>query len=186
VQAKAKIFSGKSHWTQGCGIKPASFFYAHRVARPKQRVAVVVRKFYIFPLALISSCDIIIRYMANYKNEIKNVLTAFKALGDLTRLRILMSLRGGKLCVCQIIALIGLAPSTVSKHLSILYQAELVEVDKRGRWIYYRLSPAVDRRLMKWLEAALANDEKILADAQTLEKILKEDPEKLCQKIRKV
>jgi ArsR family transcriptional regulator, arsenate/arsenite/antimonite-responsive transcriptional repressor len=123
--------------------------------------------------------------MANYKNEIKSVLTVSKALGDLTRLRILMSLRGGKLCVCQIIAMIGLAPSTVSKHLSILHQANLVEVDKKGRWIYYRLSPAVDKRLMKWLEAALASDEEILADVKTLKHILKEDPEELCQKIRK-
>jgi len=122
--------------------------------------------------------------MANYKNEIKGVLTTFKALGDLNRLRILMSLRGGQLCVCQIIALIGLAPSTVSKHLSILRQADLVEVDKKGRWIYYRLSPAVDKRLMKWLETALENDETIGGDTTTLKRILREDTEKLCQKIR--
>jgi DNA-binding transcriptional ArsR family regulator len=122
--------------------------------------------------------------MANYKNEIKGVLTTFKALGDLNRLRILMSLRGGQLCVCQIIALIGLAPSTVSKHLSILRQADLVEADKKGKWIHYRLSPAVDKRLMKWLAAALADDEKIAADTATLKRILKEDTEKLCQKIR--
>jgi DNA-binding transcriptional ArsR family regulator len=123
--------------------------------------------------------------MANYKNEIKSVLNVFKALSDLNRLRILLSLRGGQLCVCQIIALIGLAPSTVSKHLSILHQADLVEVEKQGRWIYYRLSHAVDKRLMKWLEATLADDEQINADAATLKRILKEDPEKLCQKIRK-
>jgi DNA-binding transcriptional ArsR family regulator len=95
-----------------------------------------------------------------------------------------MSLRGGQLCVCQIIALIGLAPSTVSKHLSILRQADLVEADKKGKWIHYRLSPAVDKRLMKWLAAALADDEKIAADTATLKRILKEDTEKLCQKIR--
>ena len=129
------------------------------------------------------SC-IIIRYMANYKNEIRGVLTTFKALADLNRLRIVLSLRGGQLCVCQIIALIGLAPSTISKHLSILHQADLVEVEKQGRWIYYRLSPAVDKRLMKWLETALENDETIGTDTTTLKRILKEDPEKLCQKIR--
>lgn len=123
--------------------------------------------------------------MANYKNEIKNVLNVFKALSDLNRLRILMSLRSGQLCVCQIIALVGLAPSTVSKHLSILHQADLVETEKQGKWIHYRLSTAVDKRLMKWLEAALANDEKILSDAKLLKRILKEDPEQLCQKIRK-
>lgn len=138
-----------------------------------------------FVFAFLSSCRIIIRYMANYKNEIKGVLAAFKAIGDLTRLRILMSLRGEKLCVCQIIALIGLAPSTVSKHLSILHQADLIEADKKGKWIHYRLSPAVDKRLMKWLEAALSNDQQICADAAALKRILKENPEKLCQKTRK-
>lgn len=123
--------------------------------------------------------------MANYKNEIKGVLTTFKALGDLNRLRIVLSLRGGQLCVCQIITLIGLAPSTVSKHLSILHQADLIEVEKQGRWMYYRLSPAVDKRLMKWLEASLADDQRIDADAATLKRILAEDPEKLCQMMRK-
>ena len=123
--------------------------------------------------------------MANYKNEIKGVLNIFKSLADLNRIRILMSLRGGPLCVCQIIALIGLAPSTVSKHLYVLHQADLVEVDKKGRWIYYRLSPAIDKRLMKWLDTSLADDEKIETDVQRLKQILKEDPEKLCQKIRK-
>ena len=71
-----------------------------------------------------------------------------RALSDENRVRTLMFLREGELCVCQIIEMLGLAPSTVSKHLSILKQARLVETRKKGRWIYYRLpegevSPAV-------------------------------------------
>ena len=143
----------------------------------------VIPFFYIF-LAFFFSFTIIIRYMANYKNEIKSVLATFKALGDLNRLRILMSLRGGHLCVCQIVALIGFAPSTVSKHLSILHQADLVEAEKQGKWIHYRLSAAVDKQFITWLIAALAQDEKIRTDTITLKRILKEDPEKLCQKIK--
>jgi DNA-binding transcriptional ArsR family regulator len=122
--------------------------------------------------------------MANYKNGIKEVLNIFKALADLSRIRILMSLQDGPLCVCQIITLLGLAPSTVSKHLYILRQADLIEAEKKGRWMYYCLSPAVDKRFMKWLENTLADDEKIHADAATLERILKDDPEQLCQKIK--
>jgi DNA-binding transcriptional ArsR family regulator len=45
----------------------------------------------------------------------------------------------GELCVCQIIELLGLVPSTVSKHMSILKQAGLVENRKEARWMYYRL-----------------------------------------------
>jgi ArsR family transcriptional regulator, arsenate/arsenite/antimonite-responsive transcriptional repressor len=122
--------------------------------------------------------------MANYKNEIKGVLNTFKALADLNRLRIVLSLRGGQLCVCQIVALIGLAPSTVSKHLSILRQADLIESEKQGKWIHYRLSPTMDKRLMKWLDAALINDKKIKADTILLTRILKEDVEKLCMGLK--
>ena len=51
----------------------------------------------------------------------------------------LLALRGGELCVCQITELFGLAASTISKHLSILYQAGLVDSRKEGRWIFYAL-----------------------------------------------
>lgn len=50
-------------------------------------------------------------------------LDALKALADENRLRILCALREGELCVCEVIALLELAPSTVSKHLSVLRAA---------------------------------------------------------------
>ena len=53
-----------------------------------------------------------------------------KALSDENRVRALMMLREGELCVCQIIELLGLAPSTVSKHMSILRQVRLVQTRK--------------------------------------------------------
>ena len=58
-----------------------------------------------------------------------------KALSDETRVRILAMLSFGELCVCDIIDVLGLAPSTVSKHLSILYQAHLINARKEGKWI---------------------------------------------------
>ena len=63
-----------------------------------------------------------------------------KALSDESRVRALLALRDQELCVCQLIELLGLAPSTVSKHMTILKQAGLVEGRKDGRWIYYRLA----------------------------------------------
>src|SRR5208282_6581214 len=65
-----------------------------------------------------------------------------KALSDPNRVRILLALRRGELCVCQITELFGFAPSTVSKHLSILHQAGLVESRKAERWVFYRLPRA--------------------------------------------
>ena len=67
-------------------------------------------------------------------------LTTCRALADENRIRILMALRGRQLCVCQVTAFLDLAPSTTSKHLSILRKARLIESNKQGRWVYYRLA----------------------------------------------
>src|ERR1035437_4814751 len=69
----------------------------------------------------------------------RDCLNITKALSDENRLRMLMALRDGELCVCQLTELMGLAMSTVSKHLSILYQAGLVAARKDARWMYYSL-----------------------------------------------
>ena len=109
-----------------------------------------------------------------------------KALADETRVRTLLALRAGELCVCQITELFGLAPSTMSKHLSILFQAGLVESRKDGRWIYYQLpgksAPAVVREALDWIENALADNPQVVADNKRLKKILKQDPAQLCKR----
>jgi DNA-binding transcriptional ArsR family regulator len=109
-----------------------------------------------------------------------------KALADENRVRALLALRKGELCVCQITELFGLAVSTVSKHLSILYQAGLVNSRKDGRWIYYRLpgkeAPAAVREAIEWVEKSLAETPRIAEDAQKLKQILKTDPVELCRR----
>ena len=108
-----------------------------------------------------------------------------KALGDENRVRMLLGLRKQELCLCQIVELIGLAPSTVSKHMSILRQARLAVGRKEGRWQYYRLagpnaSPVV-RQAIEWVRKSLADDPQVIGDAKRLEQILKLDPQKLCE-----
>ena len=109
-----------------------------------------------------------------------------KALADENRVRTLLALRKGELCVCQITELFGLAPSTVSKHLSILFQAGLVESRKDGRWIYYKLpdqhAPVEVREAIDWVEKALADNPNVLEDNKHLKKILKQDPAELCKR----
>ena len=70
----------------------------------------------------------------------RECMNVIKALADENRVRILMALRGRELCVCEVIDFLGLAPSTVSKHMSILKNARLVESRKDSRWVYYRLA----------------------------------------------
>ncbi len=109
-----------------------------------------------------------------------------KALADENRVRMLLALKGGELCVCQITELFELAPSTISKHLSILYQAGLAESRKEGRWIYYRLpgreAPASVRRALEWVAGSVNGEPRVAEDGARLKKILAMDPAELCRK----
>ena len=113
----------------------------------------------------------------------REVLAVAKALSDPNRLRALTALQTGELCVCQIIELLGLAPSTVSKHMAVLSQARLVETRKEGRWVFYRLAAAPDPLLsgaIQWARESLADDEQALADAKAIRAIRRVDKKKLC------
>jgi len=119
----------------------------------------------------------------------RSTLRITKALSDIQRLRILLMLRTGELCVCQIIAVLELAPSTVSKHLSILSAADLVDSRKEGRWAYYRLPKGealkAVKPVLKWLEDALKGDDSVAKDAKKLEEALACPPESLSERQRK-
>ena len=69
----------------------------------------------------------------------KQAVKTFKALGDPTRLRIVKLLEGGELCVCQLIAVLGMGQSRISRHLSILKEAGLIVDNRKGKWVHYRL-----------------------------------------------
>ena len=116
----------------------------------------------------------------------RNFMAIVKALADENRVRALMALRERELCVCEIIELLGLAPSTVSKHLSILYQAGLLESRKDGRWVYYRLAakdaPVEAQEAIAWVCKCLANDHKVQVDTTRLIEIMKFDPSEKCTK----
>ena len=69
----------------------------------------------------------------------------FKALGDPVRLRLLSmiaSAGGGEVCVCDLTGSFELTGPTISHHLKVLREAGLVDSDRRGTWVYYRLVPA--------------------------------------------
>lgn len=120
------------------------------------------------------------------KLNMRDFMYITKALADETRVRILMALRGGELCVCQITELFGMAPSTVSKHLSILFQAGLVESRKTDRWVYYRLpgkeAAGAVRSALAWTAKAIEAEPQILADTKQIKKILKTDLAEICKR----
>jgi DNA-binding transcriptional ArsR family regulator len=114
----------------------------------------------------------------------ESLLAIANALSDENRVRALLSLGDQEVCVCQIIELLKLAPSTVSKHMSILKQAKLVVGKKKGRWMFYRLpareAPPIVRQALAWVRQAAAEDQVIEQDAQRMKKILCTSKELIC------
>lgn len=111
----------------------------------------------------------------------KNLVKIFKALSDSSRLRILKMLEVRPLCVCEITEVLGLATSTVSKHLSILKEAEFISDKKDGKWVNYYLSPDQNneylRHLLPLVRTWLPTDRIILEDRHKVESV---DRNKLC------
>lgn len=117
---------------------------------------------------------------------VRRFITITRAVSDPTRVRMLLALRRRELCVCQITALCGLATSTVSKHLSVLQQAGLVESRKIERWVYYRLpdksAPVTVREALDWVHKSLGRTDEAAADQKRLGQILKMELVDICRR----
>ena len=93
---------------------------------------------------MISDCSIIHEDMVN---NIKTLLPVddtfiktssfFKVLGDKTRIKILWILNEGELCVCDIAYILGCSIATASHHLRMLYDADILDRQKKGKMVYY-------------------------------------------------
>lgn len=126
------------------------------------------------------------RFVGWRNNKImREFMNITKALSDPNRVRMVLALRGGELCVCQITELLDLATSTISKHLSILNQAGLILSRKAERWVYYRLpdqrADVTVREALDWVAKSLGKTDEALKDAKQLKQILKIDPVELCR-----
>ena len=78
--------------------------------------------------------------MRIYTSIMKNIAGMFKALSEATRIRIVALLTQGELCVCDLMAVLELPQSKVSRHLSYLRNTGWVEGRRQGVWTYYRLA----------------------------------------------
>lgn len=118
----------------------------------------------------------------------QQVLDLAQALSDESRVRVLLALRQGELCVCQITALLGLATPTVSRHMAVLHQAGLADSRKQGRWVYYRLAETTPggpaAAALNWLNTALKDEPTIQRDQERLRAILACEREALCRQQR--
>lgn len=113
----------------------------------------------------------------------RQLLAIAKALGDESRLRALVAVKDGELCLCQIIEVLGLSPATVSKHMQVLERSGLVERTRRGKWRYYRLAsgsknPAA-KRALAWVLDGLRHDPRLIEDARKIRRVRRQDLEEL-------
>lgn len=90
-------------------------------------------------------------------DQAAELATAFKALGDPVRLRLLSmiaSRQGDEICVCEMTPAFELSQPTISHHLKLLRHAGLIDCERRGTWVYYRALPAALDRLAAVLRTA--------------------------------
>jgi ArsR family transcriptional regulator len=110
----------------------------------------------------------------------KHLAQTLKALSDPTRLRIILLLHAeGELCVCDLMAVLKLPQSTVSRHLAYLKRSCWVDLRRQGLWMYYMLSRescAVCRELLQTLKRHAADLPEAIADRSTLKAFLKTKP----------
>jgi ArsR family transcriptional regulator len=86
-------------------------------------------------------------------NELlKEKAEVFKALGHPTRLYMVESLAKGEKCVCEFVDEIKADFSTISKHLTVLKKAGLIEGEKRGKWVHYRLTFTCVEKFLECVE----------------------------------
>ena len=98
----------------------------------------------------------------------------FRALADHTRLRLLNLMRSDEVCVCFFTEILGTHQPKISRHLAYLRRAGIVSARREGQWMHYRLAQPPDENaatVLKSVLASLANDQKMQADRERLNKL---------------
>jgi len=113
----------------------------------------------------------------------RELIKVLKATSDKNRLRILKMLQRKRMCVCELSAALGITRPSVSKHLSILKEAGLVQDERNGQWIEYQLcmeeinqyAPVILNQIKKWVN----NDPVIKKDIILIRTLSREE---VCKK----
>ena len=112
----------------------------------------------------------------------KEIIKAFKALSEPTRLRIFLLLMERDLCVCELTFVLNMSQSRISHQLRLLRDADLVEDKREGRWIIYTIPQSVKENLApfvrKFAGPDLAESEFVLRDIERLAVCVKENVRK--------
>jgi len=106
----------------------------------------------------------------------RDIVEVLKALSDETRLRILILVAQEEFCVCEVMQILGMGQSRISRHLNILRDAGLVEVRRQGTWMFYRSAEGESSehhmRMVELLRDWVAGNDLVGNDLAKLEKCL--------------
>jgi ArsR family transcriptional regulator len=112
----------------------------------------------------------------------KEIIKAFKALSEPTRLRIFLLLMERDLCVCELTFVLNMSQSRISHQLRLLRDADLVEDKREGRWIIYSIPQSVKDNLAPFVRQFagpdLAESEFVLRDIERLAVCVRENVRK--------
>jgi ArsR family transcriptional regulator len=117
----------------------------------------------------------------------KDLIKAFKALSDETRLRILNLLLERECCVCEVMQVLDISESRASRNLGFLYDAGFLKLRRQGLWALY----SIDREgfkphytyLLDAVEKALENNETAILDKQRLQQTERIGPSCMVEKL---
>jgi ArsR family transcriptional regulator, arsenate/arsenite/antimonite-responsive transcriptional repressor len=111
------------------------------------------------------------------RRSMKKIANIFKALSDDTRLRVIKLLQERELCVCELMQVLEMSQPRISRHMSVLKNAGLVEDRREGKWVHYSLRKETQGKEIKILLDAMvvmANDDAVIkADKKNLKKAIR-------------
>lgn len=99
-----------------------------------------------------------------------DLVRLLQALGDPTRLRLLNLLRGGEICVCYFVEILGEPQPKVSRHLAYLRRAGLVDVRREGKWMHYKLAATAHNAVLESILDDIKDDRQMRRDRLALER----------------
>ena len=86
------------------------------------------------------------------KNKYAETAEVFKAFCDENRIRILQMLQTGEKCGCKLLEELNVTQPTLSHHMKLLCDADIVQGRKDGKWVHYSINPEGTKRAQKILE----------------------------------
>jgi ArsR family transcriptional regulator, arsenate/arsenite/antimonite-responsive transcriptional repressor len=102
-----------------------------------------------------------------------DTVEVFKGLSDRTRLRITTLLTHGELCVCDLMEILALPQSTISRHMARLKSAGIVQDRRAGKWVYYSLqNGGFPENIRRFFLKELSGEDPYLSDLKKREKHL--------------